>query len=319
MPLIGHGGVLEYLRASHKRGRLAHAYLLVGPASVGKTTLAREFAALLLNSQGSLETHPDAFIVERGRDPKTGKLRGGIVLEQVQTLCGKLAMGAFLSGWKVCIMDGADLLGTEAANALLKSLEEPRPKTMLLLTAESADGVMPTIRSRCQVLPVNRVSAAAIAAGLEACGVPADRGRLLARLADGRPGLALTYARDPEALERMEAHRAAVLGLFEVRVAERWRLLDGLLPAKLPFQETVDRGYDILGMAGELLRDALLAACGRGDTVVHDDVAGRTAAVGRRLGPKGVVSAGHALVESRRMLGENVNPRAALDAFALSF
>ena len=317
--LIGHEKLLGFLRTSLERDRLAHAYLFAGPEHVGKMTLARAFAAVLLGEDKPLDTQPDLFIVERGRDAKTGKLHNAIVLDQVQALCGRLSMGSFMGGWKVCILDGADLLNKEAANALLKNLEEPHPKTLLILLADAADGIAPTLRSRCQIMTVNRVPEARIAEALIGSGQPADRARLLAKLSDGCPGKALGYARDEEAFRRMMDLREAVLRIFESRIAERWTLLEKLVPPKGAFQETIERGREVLGIAGELLRDAMLSAHGRPDAVTHGDLVARTAAIGQRLGPSRAASAADAVVEARRLLGENVSPRAVLDVFALSF
>lgn len=315
--LIGHDKILEFLKRSHERDRLAHAYLFAGPEHVGKMALARVFAAAMLGAE-NLETHPDFYVVERGRDVKTKKLHNAIVLDQVQALCGRLAMRSFMNGWKVCVLNGADMLNKEAANALLKNLEEPHPRTLLILLAASTEGVWPTLRSRCQLTPVGRVPEAAIAGALIAEGLSADRARLLARLADGCPGRALTYLRQPETLRDMMEMRDSVLRIFESRIADRWSLLEKLVPPKWPFQESVERGKEILELAGQLLRDAMLAASGRPDSATHVDLVGRTAAIGLRLGASGAAAAADAAIDARRMLAENVNPRAVLDTFALS-
>src|SRR5512142_710949 len=145
--IIGNGNVAEFLDRAVRTDRLAHAYLFVGPDRVGKATTARRFAASLLGVANP-ETHPDFCAVGREADAKTGKPHAGIVLEQVHALTGRLALGAMMNGWKACVLDGAHLLNKESANALLKTLEEPRPKTVLLLTADGAERVMATIRSR---------------------------------------------------------------------------------------------------------------------------------------------------------------------------
>ncbi len=315
---IGHERTMQFLARSLERGTLAHAYLFVGPERVGKMTAARAFAATLLGTE-TLETHPDFFAVERGHDPKSGKLRGEIVLAQIHALCGKLALGAFMNGWKVCVLDGAHLLNTESANALLKTLEEPHDKTLLILLAPDASAVLPTIRSRCQVLRLGRVPRATIAAALETRGVPVDRADLLSRLADGRLGAAFAFAADPAELQEMVALREALLRLPGMPVADRLATVEKFLPQKASFQESVDRSRAVIDLAAELLRDALLASHGRAERGVHADVRERVIAWATSASPRSLAAAAEELSYGRRLLDDNVNPRAVLGEIALAF
>lgn len=318
IPLIGHDRLIAFFRQATKRDRLAHAYLLVGPESVGKAALAKDFAAQLLGETAP-ERHPDFILVERGRDPKTGKLHGDIVLAQVQALRARLSLGALLAGWKVCLIDGADCLNTESANALLKTLEEPTAKTLLLLTAESRDGVMPTVRSRCQEIRCGRVPTQAIQAGLEASGAASAQAALAARLADGRPGRAITYLSQPMALDALLELRQALLRLAQVGIAERWSLAEKLIPAKLPFQETVERVAAVLDLSAELIRDALRTATDpAADRLIHADIRADIAAWATKAGRPRLIQALAQTIESKKMLADNVNPKAVLDQFVLS-
>jgi DNA polymerase-3 subunit delta' len=316
--IIGHEAVLAYLDRARTGGRQAHAYLFVGPENVGKTTVAMRLAADLLGSERP-DTHPDFVMLERERDPKTGKLHGEIVIGQVHALRGRLALGAMMNGWRVAVADGAHLLGKEAANALLKTLEEPHEKTMLALLAASEAQVMPTIRSRCQIVRFARVPTAAIAEALARRGAPPDKAELYARLSGGRPGRALAFADRPASLDAMFALRETILGLPDSPVAARWQAVGSILPPKLPFQESVDRVRETLDLAAELLRDAMLIAGGAEDAGVHVDVRGRLRDWAGRFGRTGAASRLAELQETRRLVDENVNPRAALEQFTLSF
>ncbi len=316
-PAIGNQRVRDFLQRAVTADRLAHALLFVGPDGVGKMTAAREFAAALLGVD-TPENHPDFFLIERERDRKTGKLHGSIVIEQVQALTGRLALGSFMGGWKVCVLDGADLLKDAAANALLKTLEEPRPKTVLVLLANSAEDVLPTVRSRCQVLRFGRVPTALIAGSLASRGATPAKAELYARLSDGRPGVAYAFAEDPAALDGMFAMRDAILGFVGAPVADRWAAIERFIPAKLPFQESADRARAFLDVAAEILRDVLLLATGRRDGIVHVDVRDRLESLASALGPKKAAAAAEALAASRRLIDDNVNPRTVLERFALS-
>ncbi|HSD12962.1 MAG TPA: hypothetical protein VLC10_05370 [Patescibacteria group bacterium] len=313
--LIGNGNVAEFLDRAVRTDRLAHAYLFVGPDRVGKATAARRFAASLLGVENP-GTHPDFCVVERETDPKTGKPHAGIVLDQVHALTGRLALGAMMNGWKACVLDGADLLNKESANALLKTLEEPHPKTVLLLTADDAERVMATIRSRCQVVRFSRVPAAAIAAGLVRRGIEPARADLFARLAGGRPGAAIAYAEDPAALDGMFALRAAILAMPSSAVADRFAAVEKAVPPKLPFQEAVDRSRAWLDLAAELLRDAMLLRLGSSDRIMHVDVREQLESWAAAMDPAAALAA---LGESRALVDANVSPRAALERLALVF
>lgn len=313
--MVGHDAITDILRRAIASDRLAHAYLFAGPDGAGKTTLARKLATELLGVTNP-ETHPDFTFVERERDAKTGKLHAFISIDQVQALTARLSMGSMMAGWRVAILDGAHLLNDASANALLKRLEEPHPKTLLILTSQAAEQVMPTIRSRCQVLRFGRVATPVIAAALAERGIDADRSQLYARLADGRPGVALGYAADPAALDEMYALRDAILGMPASAIADRFSAIEKAVPPKLPFLDAVHRSQDWSDLAAELLRDAMLLRIGADDRVVHVDAAARLKAWS---GSVDAVRALTRLAESRRMLASNVTPRATLERVVAGF
>lgn len=317
-PLIGHHAVLAFLNRAVENGHLAHAYLFVGPEHAGKTTVAMTFVGKLLGSDTPL-THADFSMVERERDAKTGKLHGSIIIEQIRVLVGRLALSAFLGGYRVCFIDGANLMTTEAANALLKTLEEPHQKTVLLLLAPSETGVLPTIRSRCQVIRFPRVSTAEIRDGLMARHVPAEKAELYARLAGGLPGMAVSLASQPSSLDAMFALRETLLRFPSQPVADRWSAIERLLPAKMPFQEAVDRARGVTDLAAELIRDALLSSSDLDDSITHVDVRDRLAAWGADAGSARLAAAGEDIARTRTLLDANVSPRTALERLALSF
>ena len=313
---LGHDQALAFLARALAADRLAHGYLFVGPEHVGKMTAALAFAATLLCTE-SPAAHPDFTLVARERDQKTGKLHDTIVLDQVHALTGRLALGAFLGGYKVCVIDGAQLLTPEAANALLKTLEEPRQKTVLILLVNSEAEVLPTIRSRCQVMRFDRVATTAIAAHLAKRGVAADKALLYARLSGGLPGKAIAFADDPASLDALFALRDMLLRFPELSVAERFALIEKRIPAKTPFQEASDRAAAILDLCAELVRDALLVATGMSDMLVHVDARDRITAWANSAKTARLTAAAEEITETRRLLDANVNPRTALERFVL--
>lgn len=313
--IIGHQAVLDVLHRAMASGRLAHAYLFAGPEGSGKTMVARRFASALLGA--APEIHPDFTLVERERDAKTEKLHADILLSQVHALNGRLSLAPMMRGWRVALLDGAQLLNKESANALLKTLEEPHEKTMFLLTATSSDEVMPTVRSRCQVLRFNRVPTAEISAALRARGVEADSAELYARLADGRPGIAVGFIEKRSSrFDDMLTMRDTILAMPAAAIADRFMAIEKAIPPKLPFQDAIDRSRVWLDLAAELLRDAMLISVGAGERVVHVDVRERLTAWSRQCDAVAVLAQ---IEESRRLLDANVSPRAALERVVAAF
>ena len=153
-------------------GRLHHGWIVTGPPGIGKATFAYRIARFLLAGEserdmfgGSLDVdratsaarlvtnlaHPELLVLRRPYDFKTKKLKSEITVDEVRRLKGFLAMGAG-EGWRVVIVDPVDELNANAANALLKSLEEPPKRTVFLLISSAPDRLLPTIRSRCRTL-----------------------------------------------------------------------------------------------------------------------------------------------------------------------
>lgn len=227
--LLGHGEAEHILLQAHESGRLPHAWLLTGPRGIGKATLAFRFARFLLagGEAGSAEGpglfsgldepagedlwidpesavfrrvaaggHPDLMTVARSAHPRTGKLRGEITVDDVRPVRDFLHMTAAEGAWRLVIVDAADEMNLNAANALLKVLEEPPAQAILLLVSHAPGQLMPTIRSRCCRLPLaplgeDLVVRLAQDYGLE---LAEDERRALARLSEGSIGRALALA-----------------------------------------------------------------------------------------------------------------------------
>ncbi len=168
----GHDRVVERFRRALVRGRLASTYLFVGPAGVGKRRFAEKLAQALLCSrvaaremapcgtcdacvQAASLTHPDMYVLEKPPDRSSIPLAafvGGDAHRMREGLCHDIALKPFMGGRKVAIIDDADWLNEESANALLKTLEEPPPDSVLILIGTAADKQLATIRSRSQIV-----------------------------------------------------------------------------------------------------------------------------------------------------------------------
>ena len=221
MTLIGHTAQGEALRDAVVSGRVHHAWLLAGPRGVGKAAFARAAATWLLAraAHGNVDDssfaidadHPTARLIAAGshidfrvveilENPKTGKLRPGISVDQfvkTDTSIGEPLASIFrtrpaLSDWRVVIVDAADDLNRNAANAFLKNLEEPPPNTLFLAVSHSPSRLLPTIRSRCRTLRFHALGDDDVDAVLAAtlADHPADARRALREVAGGSPGRA---------------------------------------------------------------------------------------------------------------------------------
>jgi len=218
--LVGHAAAEKILADSSRSGRLPHAWLITGPAGIGKATLAFRFARFLLaggarpalfgtEGQGlyvdpqspvfhrvAAGGHADLMTVVPTPDPKSGKMRGEIVVDDVRAVGGFLHMTPAEGGYRVVVVDSVDLMNRNAANALLKILEEPPPQAVLLLVCHAPGRIVATIRSRCRKLSLRPLADAEVAGLLERF-LPDTSGEdraALVKLAEGSPGRALALA-----------------------------------------------------------------------------------------------------------------------------
>jgi len=258
----GQDGARDALRRALVAGAVPHALLLAGPAGSGKTTLALDLAAALLCLAPDLAARPcrtcrGCRMVEHGNHPDVHRLQpsgagaaigigGSDRATGVRDLVNELALLPIEGGARVAIVESADRLTEDAQSAFLKTLEEPPRGVVIILCADEEDRLLPTIHSRCARIRLGPLSTRTIEAILgEHAGVDPPTAARLARLAAGRPGVALAYARAPEAVTIRAEISRTLLDLADRGRASR---LTGV--------------RDLLARAGDLVR-SLDGAAGR--------------------------------------------------------
>jgi DNA polymerase-3 subunit delta' len=307
---------------------------VTGPEGVGKATLARAFARAL-NCAGPLDqrpcgacdscrrfasgSHPDFRAIDRttgAADERRARPPKNIPIEAVRALQHDASLTAHLGGYKVYLVDGAEDLSLPAMDALLKTLEEPPARVVLLLTCTDV-GLLPlTIVSRCQVVKLGAVAVDEIAAHLSAAhGLDAEMADLVAHLSSGRPGRAIELAGDADAL----AARAATLD--EVRVLDAGGRTERLKEAERLAAEH-GKSADATGRRLEALlgwwRDLLLVRAGCEELVVNRDRLEPLRARAVSLSTAEIRGAIRAIEQTSQFLSENVQPRLALEGLALA-
>lgn len=206
----GHDALIEGFRRVVRRGRLAHAYLFTGPRGVGKHSFAREFAKALLCESGrddfeacdicpackqvEASTHPDFFPAAKPEDVHE------FPIDLIRELCKSFSLRSARGRGKVVVIDDADDLNQESANCFLKTLEEPPPRSVIILIGSSPERQLPTIVSRCQVVRFGALPPDVVDEILQKQGVEDPLRRKLVRLANGSPGNA-TELSDPSLWE----------------------------------------------------------------------------------------------------------------------
>ena len=219
--LLGHEAAESHLLQAHRSGRLHHAWLITGPRGIGKATLAYRFAKFLLHvptperaaahtslhvaaeapafRQVAASSHPDLLVVERAVDTRNKRLKTEIAVDDARAAQGFFARTSGAGGYRIAIVDSADDLNSESANALLKVIEEPPQKSVFLIVCHQPGRLLRTIRSRCLQLPLaalDNETAMRVLTGLPAEEVDGE-GEALRQaisLSHGSPGRALELA-----------------------------------------------------------------------------------------------------------------------------
>ena len=321
--MLGHEWAVTLLKEHIALDRLRHAYLFTGPEGVGRRTLAVRLAQAVNCSNPPAPGEPcckcrPCLQIGRMQHPDLAVVRGEgnsgmIKVDQIRELQRSLALAPYEARYRVAILVRFEQAHPSAANALLKTLEEPPPQVLLVVTAESAESLLPTIVSRCEVLRLRPLSLEAASQGLQArWGLPPETAHLLAHLSSGRPGFALRLHEEPERMERRQA-----------LLDDHHRLLASSLVERFAYARSLadDKENDSLRTALQtwlsLWRDALLCAAGASTPLVNVDQADRIQELAGRAGLDRARAVISSLEHTQDLLDRNVNARLAAEVLML--
>ena len=316
-PTIGNEKVIEFLERSLENGRIAQAYVFSGADDLGKSTIALAFA-------DNLQGHPQGFnsdlhILEPEEDKKS------ISIEAVREFIKTLSLSSFLDSYKIGIIKQADLMSAEAKSALLKTLEEPKEKVIIILLTVDEHNLPETILSRSQVLYFYPVPAAVIYDYLlKNRGANRTLAKDLSSLALGRPLAAVKFLEDPELYKAYLEKATGWLEMMRSGAGARLAILDRIFSDKTWSRSAVESAGRIILMAEGLARDILLLSLDKEEHLQHaalkDDLQKTLTAIGgdNGEGAAALLEQFRLLSQAKEYLAGNVNPRLVLEQIALN-
>ena len=330
--LIGHTWIVDYLRHSTATGRGSHAYLFAGTTGIGKALLALRLAQRLVCDTGGPDpclvcrackrvehgNHPDvrwSSLVHQAADAKEEAKSRELKIDTVRGWQRDIDMRPFEARSRVFVLDDADTLTEQAANALLKTLEEPPPYAVLILIAQGVGDLLPTVVSRCRVLKLRPVGRDLIAAALiHRFNVSAGDAALLAAWSGGRIGWAIRFLDQPDLIEQQQARLDVLAGLHAAGQVARLKWAEERAKEYRSDHETVSTW---LTLWQSWWRDVLLVGAQCGDAITHLD---RRDDLQALAGKTSLGDAQRFLVRldtARQQLADNVNPQLALEHLVL--
>lgn len=342
-PLIGNDHITLFLEKIITAGQVSGTYILNGPDNLGKTTLAVQFARILLcqksagieiapcavcpackrisieleeeneeDSQMEIgESHGDFHIIKKLPDKKN------ISIEQVREFIRTLNMSSFLNSYKIGIIKHADALSEEAANALLKTLEEPKDKVVTILVTHDLEMLPATIVSRSKVLNFHPVKTEIIYDYLVK---EKKAARSLAinysRLALGRPALAVKFLEKKDFFENYKQRADTFIDFKSQGINERFSAISRIINDKAGGQENVKLAKRTLEIWQGLVRDLILMQFNKKELLQHHLAEAEMDKICRKFSVSELVKLKRALRQAEENLSANVNPKLVLENVA---
>lgn len=319
--LLGHDWAVDLLQAHMAQNEVRHAYLFCGAPGTGRRTLALRFVQALncpsplrpgVPCQSCLTCrqienmqYSDLLVVQAEQEGATLKV------DQIRELQRSLALAPYQGRYKVALLLRFEEAHASAMNALLKTLEEPAPQVVLLLTAVSPENLLPTIVSRCEVLRLRPLPLEQVSQGLqERSALPVEQARLLAHISSGRPGLALRFLQQPERLEERALWLNDLGRLLAAGLVGRFNEAESLAKEK-------ENLRNILLVWLSFWRDVTLKSAGASAPVTNLDYIEEISALGEFLDLHTAGRMAGSLERAVDLLDRNINPRLVMENLML--
>ncbi len=321
-PPIGQDRAAAFLEKSLAGGNMAQTYIFAGPKDLGKASLALAFAHNLWRTDGAATSddnfeslNSDLYILEKEAEKKQ------IGVEQARDFIKRLSLSSFLNSYKIGIIKEAETLSLEAQNALLKTLEEPREKVIIILLVEELSTLMPTIASRSQILYFYPVAASSVYDYLLASlDIKRSLAKDLAAAALGRPLQARQWAEDKDAYQEHLDRVRLLFDFLQMPLAER---LTAIAAAGTESSLSREVAEEYLDTWESLWRDYLLLSLGQTDRLRYPFLLPDWQKLS--LAPTETERIRHALAclsqlrQARAFLQGFVNPKNVLESLAIYF
>jgi DNA polymerase-3 subunit delta' len=319
--ILGHDWAVDLLKEHVQRGSVRHAYLITGPQGVGRRTLALRLAQALNCLQPSGTDKPcrkcrACVQIEKMIYPDLSMTQaervGGILkVDQIRELQHNLALAPYEGRYRVALILRFEEANINAMNALLKTLEEPAPQVVILLTAENAERLLPTIVSRCEILRLRPLPVDQVYQGLkDRWELPEDQARLLAHVSGGRPGYALGLYQEPDHLKKRQTW-----------LDDHYQLITENRIERFAYAEAIAKNKDDLRLNMlvwlSFWRDVLLKAAGSSAAIVNIDRQNEIDTLAEQLGLQTAYQTVAALERTLGLFDININVRLAVEVLML--
>lgn len=341
-PLVGNSHIVDFLSKSIKKDSLSGAYIFNGPDNLGKTTLASFFAQILLcqdrndnfpcgscsscykfinkseEKEGSIEdnlsgVHSDLYIVKKDKDKKN------VSIEQIREFIRKLGMSSFLNSYKIGIIKNANSLSIGAANALLKTLEEPKEKVIIILITSDIDAIPLTIASRSQILNFNPVKFDIIYDYLiKDHKASRSAAKNFSQMCLGRPALAIKFLEDKEFYNFYSERVNIFLNFLNQDINDRIKSIENLIGNKSVGQESSRLAGRTIEIWQGVIRDMLLLEFNQIDLIQHEITHKDFQVSEKKISLNNLLNLTDALRRANEYLKANINPKIVLEQIAIN-